>query len=227
MRKVACQCRCGNIKVKGDQLPPGSYPNLPATERANISQCRVFLTISKQSISIQNFAQISSRIINSFCTEVICKQCSTFFRFFTSRSVFYCGLVGASAPRPNQRHQTLIVHHPSNSNPENQSFPHQLRQFLANEARPRSQTTHSIDQEQINQNEDTNFPLGNDGNQLSLDNSRNTEDSMISNEDIDFSMMFSSNADPIVGSYKTHITIPQDRPIPQANQDWGPKSYFI
>ena len=267
MKISNCSCSCGNVRIRGQLIPQGVYPNIPPTERERLRFCKNLFSIQPQSIEIQQFGKVRARLLSSSCADMTCTSCSSTFRFFSSRGYSYFGKIQPSdnsqVSRQNN-HKTFppiklaqkpIREQPPQSQNFNSNHEHDVN--LSNTLPPlftplisrhrqkyssqELQKRVSIEQNpsQVEHSPTTNTDLFNNIENLELDNgididrnlngSMQNEDEMLftNNDDIDFELMFSNKADPVVGSYKQRMGIPFDGGLGNINHsEFQPKSYF-
>ena len=91
MKISNCSCSCGNIRIRGQLIPQGVYPNIPPSERERLRFCKNLFSIQPQSIEIQNLNKVKGRLLSSICADMTCLSCASTFRFFSSRGFSYFG----------------------------------------------------------------------------------------------------------------------------------------
>lgn len=274
MKISSCSCSCGNIRIRGQLVPQGMYPNISPTERERLRFCKTLFSIQPQSTDIQNFGKVRGRLLSSYCADMTCISCGSTFRFFSCRGYSYMGKISDNNPKdtrqnngrmfpPSKSNQKAIGRNQPFSNPlpyQNPSFNNNENDANATGPPLPSFFTPLISrhkqrfppQEIHNEENQKNSPPQNSfnempkpdlfnniddlelENEIEIDrdilssNNRNNGDTLFANnDDIDFELMFSNKADPVVGSYKQHMGIPIDNALGNiAYSDFQPKSYF-
>lgn len=278
MKISSCSCSCGNVRVRGQLVPQGMYPNIPPTERERLRFCKTLFSIQPQSIEIQNFNKVRGRLLSSSCADMTCTSCGSTFRFFSCRGFSYMGRLQSDNNPPSSRQNNSRSFPPlkssqrsmrdqtariqqngqpfsnssqiQNLNDNNDSdsnlsapLPSLLTPLISHYKQknlPQESQKKAADQlsSQIGFNDPPKTDLFNNIDDLDLDDeieidrnlsaNRNNEESLFANnDDIDFELMFSNKADPVVGSYKQHMGVPIDGALSNiAYTDFQPKSYF-
>lgn len=161
---------------------------------------------------------VTTRIHSPVCSDVTCTGCRTTFRFFLGQGMLiYGGIVpegrqGALTPSPNFAVQQSLPA-PSNRKPGiPRNFPNFLQPYVV-----------PLSARELTQNRRTQFSSNNwDSNEEnSVDETLRSE----SNDD-DFNMMFSCKIDPVVGSYKQNMWLPNDNLFDTVPSEFSPSSYF-
>jgi hypothetical protein len=152
-----CACSCGNIRVRGQALPSGVYPNIPPSERPRLMACRSLLSVQPRCFQVRDVQRTASKQHSPTCTDFHCTNCNHVFRIFVTRMQAYVSKLPESAPLPQRTN----------------GYPPALSPFITvagpTQRQPREAT-----------------------------------------EDADLDVMFSGEADPIVGSYRPHGQFPRE-----------------
>jgi hypothetical protein len=167
----ACACACGNIRVKGHQLPSGSYPNIPASERPRLAACRSLISVRSGAIVVRDLQQTAVKPRSAVCYDLHCHNCSQIFRLFAGRGIAILSRLPESAPVP----ATAVRF-------SGRGIPPAVAPLIAAPEAPCPQL-----------------------------------------EDPEFEVMFSGEADPIVGSYRPQACLPGER-LPGSEE--MPRSYY-
>jgi hypothetical protein len=93
-------CSCGNVSLKGEQLPYGVYPNIPASERPRLMACRSLLSVQSHCLQVIDLQRTAAKPHSNTCTEFYCTTCSQVFRIFTGCPYTYISKLPECAPFP-------------------------------------------------------------------------------------------------------------------------------
>ncbi|OHT05812.1 hypothetical protein TRFO_26312 [Tritrichomonas foetus] len=250
MKSAASSCRCGNIQISGQILPPGATPNIPPSERRFFLACRHIFCIRSNNVEIRDLSRIQARMLSPTCADLCC-SCSTMFRFYCGASVSYFGKLsnltsntkstlnltstGINGSNPsstlncaqNRNPNKLSFHGSSVTTMPTLSIPHILVPLInrpTQSSPPIASSNDNIldDDEEIEIDPDLEFNFNSNSGRNSRDIAR--EVALVSNDDTDFELMFSSKVDPVVGSF---MGIPADGTLGNvAFADFMPKSYY-
>lgn len=279
MKISSCSCSCGNIRVRGQLVPQGMYPNIPPTERERLRFCKTLFSIQPQSIDIQNFGRVKGRLLSPLCADMTCMSCGSIFRFFSCRGFSYMGKIqqvdnnNSQASKQNSNNRSFppskIAQKPimrnqqvgppfgnppqflnlnnNNENDGNLAAPplpslftplisRRKQKLPSQEINLRKEVDKTPSPDNFNGTPKTDLFSNIDDLELdneieidrNLSSNRHNEGTLFTNnDDIDFELMFSNKADPVVGSYKQHMGAPIDGALGNISySDFQPKSYF-
>jgi hypothetical protein len=91
-------CACGNLRIAGQFLPAGVYPNIPASERSRLMECMLLRSVQPRTVVVFDTTKTSPQLLSPVCSDIECLGCHEVFRFFCGRTFSYAGKVRASAP---------------------------------------------------------------------------------------------------------------------------------
>lgn len=230
-----CSCSCGNIKIRGQVVPHCMHPNLPRSENLHLRYIKNLFSIQKQSMEIRELSKIQGHPLSKVCTEVKCSNCGSAFLFFFWNGYSYFGrmhpinnnikLMPPKKPQQKEintckslssRHQVLSINKQNeNKSKLTGSLPNFFKPLILNQRVKNTSQEILIESDEHPQNTDKNL----------LKNHEEVE-SVLAN-DIDFELMFSNKADPIVGSYKQDMNGPFNSSFGNTfNYNLQPNSYF-
>ena len=99
-------CSCGNLKIKGRVLQPGSLPNIPVQERARFQRCVGCFVLQSKSLEIDEKDDLVVKCQSPACTDIGCAKCGTGYRIFKGRGCHYIGkLEEGPKPIPGKREE--------------------------------------------------------------------------------------------------------------------------
>jgi hypothetical protein len=135
-------CRCGSLRISGQELPPTAHPNIPGSERERLLELASCFSILTGGISVSSAASLVPKVHSPFCADLTCGACLQTFRFFSAQGIVFGGLLRI-APRSIPASFSGVARanwpHPINS------FPPFLRRAIYVRLEPAAPDRHFID----------------------------------------------------------------------------------
>lgn len=213
-------CKCGNFRINARMIPHNAFPNIQACEQERFSRCVQPFMLRGKCISIKNPVLIACKVNSTSCSDVFCTCCKMTFRFFIGQGmIIYGGVVsegrqGAHTPSPNFSVQYSLPSPSFKKLDTAKSLPHFLQPYF-NQTSPRNDTP------------DVHVRFTPDAiDQLNTNYNQNGSITSETNDD-EFNMMFSCKVDPVVGSYKQNMLLPNDDLFENISTEVTSSSYFV